>query len=389
MQISVGAQSPYGLNHAKHQEGAGLAGCVGPSSQFTLPRTGHVLLNRSVLAAMTNKQSHLDGTLSDEEIKWLTRRAKGGFGITTTAAANVTEHGRGWDGEMGVWGDHQLPGLTKMATQLNQTGTLSLAQIFHGGMRAPQSINGVQPVSASENTEDGMNGLFTRELTHQEILDMIQSFTDAAVRCQKAGFHGVELHGAHSYLICQFLGSVTNRRDDEWGGDLSGRSKFLRDMITSVRHATGPDFIIAIRISPLIEKAGIFLHESLELAKILCAMDIDLFHISCWDVFQDVAGDEDGRSLTRRFAEVVPNHIPLISTGAVWTSKDAQWLMGEGADLVGVARVAIAHPNWPEHLDDPDYSPKRPPFSEQHLLDVELSPVFVDYMRRWKNFVSD
>ena len=354
---------------------------------FTLPRNGHFLGNRSVLAAMTNKQSNEDGTLSDEEIKWLVRRAKGGFAITTTAAANVTEHGRGWEGEMGVWGDHQLPGLTKMATQLNETGTVSLAQIFHGGMRAPQSINGVQPVSASENTEAGMDGLYTRELTHQEVLDMIQSFTDAAVRCQKAGFHGVELHGAHSYLICQFLGSVTNRRKDEWGGDLMGRSKFLRDMITSVRQATGPEFIIAVRISPIIEKAGIFLHESLELAQILCTMDLDLLHISCWDVFQGVEGDEDGPSLTKRFADVVPEHIPLISTGAVWTSKDAQWVLDEGADFVGVARVGIAHPDWPMHLDDPNYSPQRPPFTEQHLLDVDLSPVFVEYMKRWKNFV--
>lgn len=337
---------------------------------------------------MTNKQSNLDGTLSDEEIKWLARRAKGGFAITTTAAANVTEHGRGWDGEMGVWGDHQLPGLTNMATQLNETGTLSLAQIFHGGMRAPQSLNGVRPVSASENTEAGMDGLYTRELSAQEVLEMIQSFTEAAVRCQKAGFHGVELHGAHSYLICQFLGSVTNRREDEWGGDLMGRSKFLRDMITSVREATGPDFIIAVRISPIIEKAGIFLHESLELAQILCAMDIDMLHISCWDVFQGVAGDEGGPSLTKRFAEVIPQHIPLISTGAVWSSKDAQWLIDEGADLVGVARVAIAHPDWPLHLKNLDYSPQRPPFSEKHLLDVDLSPVFVEYMKRWKNFVS-
>ena len=358
------------------------------SRTLRMEKQNRFITNRSVLAAMTNKQSNEDGTLSDEEIKWLVRRAKGGFGITTTAAANVTEHGRGWEGEMGVWGDHQLPGLTKMATQLNETGTLSLAQIFHGGMRAPQSINGVQPVSASENTEAGMDGLYTRELTHQEVLDMIQSFTDAAVRCQKAGFHGVELHGAHSYLICQFLGSVTNRREDEWGGDLMGRSKFLRDMITSVRAATGPDFIIAVRISPIIEKAGIFLHESLELAEILCGMDIDMLHVSCWDVFQGVAGDEDGPSLTKRFAEVVPEHIPLISTGAVWTSKDAQWVLDEGADLVGVARVAIGHPDWPKHLDDLNYSPLRPPFTEKHLLDVDLSPVFVEYMKRWKNFVS-
>ena len=169
--------------------------------------------------------------------------------------------------------------------------------------------------------------------------------------------------------------------------DLMGRSNFLRDMIASVREATGSDFIIAVRISPIIEKAGVFLDERLQLAEILSTMDIDMLHISCWDVFQGVAGDEDGQSLTNRFAEVVPKHIPLISTGAVWTSKDAQWLMEEGADLVGVARVAIAHPDWPMHLADLDYSPLRPPFTEQHLLDVDLSPVFVDYMKRWKNFV--
>ena len=143
-----------------------------------------------------------------------------------------------------------------------------------------------------------------------------------------------------------------------------------------------------MRISPIIEKAGIFLHESLELAQILCAMDIDMLHISCWDVFQGVADEEGGPSLTKRFAEVVPKHIPLISTGAVWSSKDAQWLIDEGADLVGVARVAIAHPDWAMNLEDSNYAPQRPPFSEQHLLEVDLSPVFVEYMKRWKNFVS-
>jgi hypothetical protein len=140
------------------------------SEPFVLPRTGIAVANRCVLAAMTNKQSHEDGSLSDEEIHWLTMRAKGGFGIVTTAAANVTETGRGWDGEMGVWGDHQLPGLTKMAEGLRAHGALSLVQIFHGGMRAPQSINGVQPVSASVNTEAGMDGS-TRALSSLEVDD--------------------------------------------------------------------------------------------------------------------------------------------------------------------------------------------------------------------------
>ena len=322
-----------------------------PTESLEIGR-GFVLKNRSLLAAMTNKQSNEDGTLSDEEINWLVRRAKGGFGITTTAAANVTETGRGWEGEMGVWGDHQLPGLTNLANQLNETKTISLVQLFHGGMRAPVSINEVQPISASENTEPGMDGVYTREMSDDEIHSMIESFTQSALRCQKAGFHGVELHGAHTYLICQFLGSKTNRRTDDWGGDIHSRSKFLREIIRSIRKNTDPNFLIAVRISPIIEKAGIYLDDSLELARILCGMEIDMLHISCWDVFQPVEGDELGPSLTKRFREVMRNNIPLISTGAVWTSRDAKWLMEEGADIVGVARVGIAHPDWPKHLID-------------------------------------
>ena len=354
---------------------------------FTLPRTGIKLKNRTVLAAMTNKQSHDDGTLSEEEKKWLIRRSDGDFAIITTAATNVTETGRGWNGEMGVWSDHHLPGLTDLANRLRKPNMITLAQLFHGGMRAPQSINGVQPVSASVNTEPGMDGVYTRSLSHNEILEMIESFSDAALRCQKAGFDGVELHGAHSYLICQFLGSITNRRDDEWGGDLLGRSRFLRKIIESIRQKTNPDFLIAVRISPIIEKAGIHLHDSLDLAKLLSELEIDMLHISCWDVFQKVESEDC--SLTKLFSKVVPKSLPLISTGAVWSAQDAQFVLDEGADFVGVARVAIAHPDWPKFLSDLSYSPQKPPFTENHLLGVDLSPVFVDYMRAWKGFVTD
>ena len=347
---------------------------------------GFTAKNRTLLAAMTNKQSNSDGTLSAEEIKWLVRRGQGGFGITTTAAANVTKEGQGWEGEMGVWSDNQIPGLTKLATMLNQTGTISLVQLFHGGMRAPQKITGVRPISASENTESGMNGVYTKAMNELEINAMIQSFTDAALRCQKAGFHGVELHGAHSYLICQFLGQETNRRTDKWGGNIAGRSRFLSEIIRSVRSAVGEDFLIAVRISPIIEKAGIYLEDSLELAKIICELEIDMLHISCWDVFQPV-GDGNENSLTKRFSQVIPKGMPLISTGAVWDGKDAQWLSDEGADIVGVARVGIAHPDWPKLLTDSDYQPQRPPFSVEHLANADLSPVFIEYMKRWKNFV--
>ncbi len=108
-----------------------------PDDSFSFPRTGLEVRNRSVLAAMTNQQSNPDGTLSEQEIEWLLRRAEGSFGIVTTAASHVVPEGQGWEGEMGVWGDHQLPGLTRLATEIHDRGAVSLAQIFHGGMRLP------------------------------------------------------------------------------------------------------------------------------------------------------------------------------------------------------------------------------------------------------------
>lgn len=356
-----------------------------PNDAYILPRTGREVRNRSVVAAMTNKQSNEDGTLSDEETHWLTMRAQGGFGIVTTAAANVTQTGRGWDGEMGVWGDHQLPGLTRMAEGLRAQGAVSLVQLFHGGMRAPESINGVQPVSASVNTEAGMDGE-TRALGAEEVQAMVDAFAEAAVRCQKAGFDGVELHGAHSYLICQFLGLETNRRADEWGGSYDARRRFLWAIIESVRARTSPEFLIFVRISPLIKKMGIYLEDSLRLAKDLTQMDVDGLHISCWDVFQEV-DDEDERLMTKRFADALPDDFPLISTGGVWSAQDAQFVLDEGANLVGVARVAIGHADWAKHLGDGTYNPQRQPFTAEHLSEQGLSPVFIDYMRRWKNFV--
>ena len=128
--------------------------------------------------------------------------------------------------------------------------------------------------------------------------------------------------------------------------------------------------------------------DSLELAKRLAETEIDALHISCWDVFKGPEGfSRDSRTLTCRFREILPDDFPLISTGSIWTFEDAEFVMEEGADLVGVGRVGIAHPDWPKGLIDPKYSPVRPPFTTDYLKSVSLSPVFVEYMHRFKGFV--
>ncbi len=362
-----------------------MAGSV--TTRWTIPGTGVSVRNRTVLAAMTNKQSEEDGTLSDDEVNWLLKRAEGGFGIVTTAASHVHPSGKSWNGEMGVWGDHQIPRLKELASGIRKRGAVSLVQIFHGGLRAPRSITGEQPVSASPNFEKGVEEE-CRELSETEILELVASFGEAAERCESAGFDGIEVHGAHGYLICQFLGTRTNRREDRWGGDLEGRSLFLREVLSEVRSRTSESFLVCVRISPE-HDVGVTLTESLQLSKMMVGWGVDMIHISCWDAFAGPQGEDDPRTITRRFRDELGEGVPLISTGSVWEAADAQFVIDEGADMVGVARVAIAHSDWATRLYEEGYAPERPPFTPEHLSSEGLSQRFVDYMRRWKGFVTD
>ncbi|MBT5756621.1 MAG: NADH:flavin oxidoreductase, partial [Acidimicrobiaceae bacterium] len=213
-------------------------------SPLQLPR-GRALPNHFVLAPLTNQQSNVDGTLSDDEHRWLTMRADGGFGLTMTCAAHVQAVGQGFPGQLGVWGDHQLPGLTRLASDINATGSVSIAQLHHAGNRSPIEVIGTTPVCPSDDEETG-----ARALSTDEVQELVADFVAAAVRCEAAGFDGVELHGAHGYIICQFLSSTLNRRGDEYGGSLENRSRLLFEMLADIREQCGDDFIVGVRLSP-------------------------------------------------------------------------------------------------------------------------------------------
>ena len=257
-----------------------------PYEPYVFSRTKKKIRNRSVLAAMTNKQSHRDGTLSDEEINWLTRRAKDGFGIITTAATHVSKNGQGWDGEFGVYEDSFINRLKVLTDSIHEQDSLVFAQLFHGGMRAPEKLTGNIPISASKIPCKESSTGFTKAANQKDIEGIILDFKSAAIRCVEAGFDGIELHGAHGYLISQFLGKKTNNRKDIWGGDINNRSKFLMKIINEIKKSVPESFIVGVRISPEINDMGIFLADSLKLAKILTKIGIDFIHLSCWDCFK-------------------------------------------------------------------------------------------------------
>ncbi|MBC8454732.1 MAG: hypothetical protein H8D71_00820 [Deltaproteobacteria bacterium] len=156
---------------------------------------GPKMKNRFMLAPLTNSQSHDDGKLSEEEYHWLTMRAKGGFGLTMTCAAHVQAVGQGFPGQLGVFDDDHLPGLSRLAAEIKANDSVSICQVHHAGMRSPADIVGT-PVCPSDNDETGARGL-----SNDEVKNLVNDFVEAAVRCEKAGFDGVELHGAHQARV--------------------------------------------------------------------------------------------------------------------------------------------------------------------------------------------
>ena len=352
--------------------------------------SGIVTPNRTVLAAMTNKQSHDDGRLSNNELQWLKRRAEGGFGIVTTAAAHVSKNGQSWKGELGVFDDIHIDGLSRLARDIHKEKSLLIAQLFHGGLQADENLTGSRPISASRTKSRLSKSGFSKQASEKEIIRVISDFKDAAHRCHEAGFDGVEIHGAHGYLITQFLGIKTNLRSDSWGGSLNNRSRLLIEILRTIRDEFPENFIVGVRISPEIKTMGIRLDDSIELAKKISDMEIDFIHISCWDVFKrSIEYPNINKTLTEWFTESCENLPTVISTGGVWSKENADDLLKQGADLVGVGRVGIGYPEWAKEVMKEKYDPKKPPFTSKQLKEAHLSDVFINYMRKWDGFVAD
>ncbi len=341
-----------------------------------LPLThGKPLKNRFMLAPLTNQQSHADGRLSEEEFRWLTLRAEGGFGLTMTCAAHVQAQGQGFPGQLGVFGDQHLEGLTRLASAINATGSRSAVQLHHAGNRSPKELVG-QPVSASDDPETGARGL-----TLPEVEQLVEDFVEAAVRSEKAGFDGVELHGAHGYILAQFLSPEINHRDDRYGGSVENRARILFEIIDGVRRRTGPDFQLGLRLSP--ERFGLRLSEIVEVAQeVLRDGRIDYLDMSLWDVFKEPTEEaHKGRSLMSYFTELDRGDVKLGVAGKITTPAIAAEMLDRGADYVLIGRAAILHHDFPEKARDPAFTPVPTPVSAEHLANEGVSPGFIEYLR--------
>jgi 2,4-dienoyl-CoA reductase-like NADH-dependent reductase (Old Yellow Enzyme family) len=347
---------------------------------------GATMKNRFMLAPLTNQQSHENGELSDDEFHWLTMRARGQFGLVMTCASHVQEIGKGFPGQLGIFSDDLIEGHTRLAKAIKAEGSLAVIQLHHAGMRSPKDVIGKKAVCPSDSEKHN-----ARALTLEEVQQLKTDFVNAAIRAQHCGYDGVEVHGAHGYILTQFLSSDINKRTDDYGGSLKNRSRLLFEIIKAIREQCGKRFLLGVRLSP--EKFGMKLSEIKTISQQLIDSNrIDFLDLSLWDCFK--APEEYPNSkfnLLEHILQLNFKNVKLTVAGNIRTGNDVHQVLNAGVDFVTIGRSGILHHDFPKRvIDNPSFDPIKTPVSVAYLKDEEgLSETFIDYMRRWPNFVED
>ncbi|MCD2260545.1 NADH:flavin oxidoreductase [Psychroserpens luteolus] len=345
---------------------------------------GLEMKNRFMLAPMTNTQSHEDGTLSDDEYHWLTMRAKGGFGLTMTCASHVQAIGKGFPGQLGIFSDMHIEGHQRLVNGIKAYDSLAVVQLHHAGMRSPYEVIKDKAVCPSNSEKHN-----ARALSLDEVYQLRDDFIAAAVRAQKAGYDGVEVHGAHGYILTQFLSSKINKRNDEYGGSLENRSRLLFEIVDGIRRACGLKFLLGVRLSP--ERFGMQLQDIKTITQQLVDLhDIDFLDISLWDVFKHPEEDTyQNKSLLEHFTELDFKTVKWTVAGKINSAQDVQKVLDANVDFVSIGRSAILHHDFPKQvINDANFEPTTLPVSEDYLKHEGLGNDFITYMKRWDGFVK-
>src|SRR3954451_8661233 len=317
------------------------------------------MANRFAIAPLTTDSSHEDGTATENELEFVRRRAGSGFGATISSAAYVDQDGRSWQG-IGATHDGHLPSLRLLAEAMRVAGGLAILQIYDGGRIAKPELTGEQLRAPSAVASLRPGARTPRAMTANEIEGLIASFRQAACLARKAGFDGVEIHGANHYAIHQFFSPRANHRLDHWGGTLAKRMNFPLAVAQAVRDALGPKLIAGFRVTPFESEPDGY---TLEDAKLLChelaRLNLDYISVSLDDYRNSRPVGEtrvyDGpveknytpaESPISEFARVIAGRSAVMASGGIKTCIDAEGAIKMGADLVAVGRAVVVDPEW-------------------------------------------
>jgi 2,4-dienoyl-CoA reductase-like NADH-dependent reductase (Old Yellow Enzyme family) len=324
---------------------------------FTFPN-GTTIRNKVAMAPMTTWASNEDYTISDEEIRHYNARVKG-VGLVITGCTRVMPSGIGFTHEYAAYDDRFLPGLTKLATAAKSDGATAILQIYHAGNKAiPELIPQGDLVSASAVAVVPMpfvkGDVIPRPLTHNEVLEMIRAFGETTRRAIEAGFDGVELHGAHGFLLQNFFSPLYNQRTDEWGGSSENRMRFPLEVVKEVQrvvreYAKRP-FMVGYRISPeepqpesyKIEDIYPFIDQLIELK-------VDYLHASLFNILASrPIGITEGKTIATLILDHIDGRVAVIAAGQIKQPADAVKAIDMGLACVAIGQALVINPNWME-----------------------------------------
>lgn len=313
---------------------------------YTL-NNGVTIKNRLVVAPMTHFGSQADGLISDQERTFLNNRA-GDMGLFITAATLVQKDGKAFHGQPEATGEHCLDSLKETAQILQQQGAKAILQIHHGGSKAiDELLDGLDKISASASEAE-----HTREATAEEVEALIASYAQAADLALRAGFDGVEIHGANGYLIQQFYSAQSNRRNDQWGGSLENRMRFplaVIDAVVAVREKhQRNDFIIGYRFSP--EEPGddgLTMTETGALIDALVQKPLQYLHVSLWEFDKKIRRGGDTAQTRMQFIhERINGKLPLIGVGNLFTADQILAAYETGwAEFIALGKTVMINPH--------------------------------------------
>lgn len=320
-------------------------------SPFTFPVSGINITNRIVLAPMTTFSGNDDGTTTDAEVAYYRERNQSA-GLLITACAYVIRHGKGFHGQIGADSDELIPSLKRIADALKANGNKAVLQLYHGGrMSPPEELVDGQSLSASAVAAVREGAQVPREMTATEIEETIVAFGEATRRAIEAGFDGVEIHGANTYLLQQFFSPHSNRRTDKWGGDLMKRMTFPLAVVDAVIESaalSSRPFLVGYRLSPEeLENPGITMKDTLHLVEALSRKQLDYLHVSVMDFWAGSMRDKnDTAARAQLIATKVGHSLPIIGVGSLHTPEEVERVLTGNIPLVAMARELLMEPHW-------------------------------------------
>jgi 2,4-dienoyl-CoA reductase-like NADH-dependent reductase (Old Yellow Enzyme family)/thioredoxin reductase len=312
------------------------------------------LRNRIVMAPVTTSYGSAEGYVTERMKGHYEARARGGAGLLIVEATYVHQRGQSFVNQLGISDDKFIPGLSKLVQAIHRHGAKAAIQLHHGGKGAKQELTGMVPVAPSLLTSP--EGVQAEELTVDQIAELVADYAAAAFRAKQAGFDGVEIHGAHGYLISQFLSRASNRRQDAYGGSLSNRARFLIETIKAAKGAAGSDYPVWCRINGKeygVEE-GTSLEEAREIARMAQQAGADAIHLSA-------GGPKNPVNLTSPtfvpaiiadLAEGIKKAVtvPVIAVGRITPEAGASILAAGKADLIAIGKGLLADPELPNKV---------------------------------------